>query len=599
LEGLIFNHYVRVKIYTDRGKETQSKIQIPFGKFFGTEIKIQDIAARTIKPDGTVVDLKKEDVFESTQVKSSGAKIKVKSFVVPAIEPGVIVDYRWREIRVRASANYLRLQFQRDIPARLVKYLIKPYPYAGYGMRAQTFHGINSPFVKEKNGFYSTTMSNMPAFAEEGSMPPEDQVRTWMLLYYTREEKSVPEKFWKDWGKELYDLHKSDIKVNDEIRKASAEGVGDAATPDGKLERLYNYTREKVKNINDDALGLTPEERAKAKENKSPSDTLKRGKGTSEDIDMLFAALAIAAGLDARVVELPDRSDFFFNEGFADGYFLRLHAVAVQLDGKWQFYDPANAYCPIGMLPWWKEGVKALILDQKEPIWTTTPISPPDKSLETRTGKFSLLEDGSLEGHVRIEYTGQLGIEKKEENDDDSPAQREDTLKEAIKKRMSTAELSEIKIENVTDPVKPFTYSYHVRVPGYAQRTGKRIFFQPGVFSHGAGSLFPSSTRKYEIYFHYPWAEKDHITIDLPAGFALDNAEQPGSITPEMCQQVCRQDIKIGSNGRVLVYDRNFFFGARDNILFPVASYAAIKRLFDVMNQMNEHTITLKQSATN
>jgi len=60
---LIFNHYVRIKVFTDRGRESQSKIDIAFGKFSGREIKISDIAARTIKPDGSIVELKSGDVL--------------------------------------------------------------------------------------------------------------------------------------------------------------------------------------------------------------------------------------------------------------------------------------------------------------------------------------------------------------------------------------------------------------------------------------------------------------------------------------------------------------------------------------------------------
>src|ERR1051326_5493017 len=40
---LIFNHYLRVKVFTDRGRESQSKIDIEFGKLYGSEIKINDI----------------------------------------------------------------------------------------------------------------------------------------------------------------------------------------------------------------------------------------------------------------------------------------------------------------------------------------------------------------------------------------------------------------------------------------------------------------------------------------------------------------------------------------------------------------------------
>jgi len=83
---LIFNHYVRIKVFTDRGRESQSKIDIPFGKISSREIKISDIAARTVKPDGSIVELKSQDVFERAIVKTSGVKVKVKSFAMPALE---------------------------------------------------------------------------------------------------------------------------------------------------------------------------------------------------------------------------------------------------------------------------------------------------------------------------------------------------------------------------------------------------------------------------------------------------------------------------------------------------------------------------------
>ena len=40
---LILNHYIRIKVFTERGRETQSKIDIPFGNFYG-QVDIKDIA---------------------------------------------------------------------------------------------------------------------------------------------------------------------------------------------------------------------------------------------------------------------------------------------------------------------------------------------------------------------------------------------------------------------------------------------------------------------------------------------------------------------------------------------------------------------------
>jgi hypothetical protein len=593
----VLNHYVRIKIFTERGREAQSKIDIPF---FNNQ-KITDIAARTIKADGQIVELKKDDVFERTIIRTSGLKIKAKSFAMPSVEPGAILEYRWREVRNDRLANYIRLYFQRDVPVQLVKYYVKPLSIPGFpfGMRVQTFNGRNTPFVKEKDGFYSTTLEKVPAFREEPRMPPEDQVRPWMLVYYSEDKKLAPEQYWKAKGKEFYEAVKSRMKVSDEVKKASAEAIGDAATPEQKLERLFEFCRSKIKNVNDDASGMTAEERASWKANKSPADTLKRGIGTGTDIDMLFASLATAAGFETRVVNLADRSDTFFDPEFPDDYFISSYDIAVRVGDAWRFYDPASTYVPHGMLRWQEEGEDALVSDSKEPSWAKTPLSGPEKSKQKRTAKLHLADDGSLEGDVRIEYTGHFAVEKKEWNDDDSATQREETLRDMLKAQMSTLEISNIQIENITDPVKPFIYTFHVRVPGYAQRTGKRLFLQPAFFQHGLDPIFPTSSRTHPVYFHYPWSEEDEVTFELPAGFVLDNADAPASFGSG---DISRYDVKILAIGdrKTLVYKRSFFFGGGgtgiDRLLYPVTSYPALKNYFDMVHKQDSHTITLKQA---
>ena len=57
---LFYNHYVRVKIFTERGREKFSKVDIPFTK----GKTVEEVAARVIKPDGTIIELKAAEVFE-------------------------------------------------------------------------------------------------------------------------------------------------------------------------------------------------------------------------------------------------------------------------------------------------------------------------------------------------------------------------------------------------------------------------------------------------------------------------------------------------------------------------------------------------------
>src|SRR3954463_11508837 len=51
-EDFVLSNDIRIKIFTERGRESQSKVEIPY---FG-ETRIKDIAARTIKPDGSIVE---------------------------------------------------------------------------------------------------------------------------------------------------------------------------------------------------------------------------------------------------------------------------------------------------------------------------------------------------------------------------------------------------------------------------------------------------------------------------------------------------------------------------------------------------------------
>ena len=590
----VFSHYVRIKVFTERGRESQSKIDIPFLSNWS----IKDIAARTIKPDGTISEIKKEDILERVIVKEGGRKIKAKSFAMKGVEPGAIIEYRWKEVRNDRLANYIRLDFQRDVPVQTVKYYLKPLSLPGfnYGMRAQTFQSQTTPFVKEKDGYYSTTMSNVPAFREEPRMPPEASIRPWMLVYYSEDRNLSADQFWKTFGKEAYDRNKGRMKVSDEVKTAAVAAIGDATDPEEKVQRLFEFCRSKIKNINDDASGLTSEERAKLKENKSPADTLKRGMGTGYDIDMLFAALALAAGFDARVVNLSDRSDIFFDRAFADDYFIQTYDIAVKIGDQWRFYDPASTYVPYGMLRWQEENQEALLTDPKEPVWVNTPLSAPDKSKLKRIAKLRLSEDGTIEGDVRVEYFGHLDVERKEWDDEESPAQREDTLRESIKARMSTAELADITIENVTDPLKPFTYKYKIKVPGYAQRTGKRLFLQPSFFQYGVRPLFTTSTRKHDVYFNYPWSEEDEVTVHLPEGFSLDSAEAPTPFSSVPISEY-KPSASVSKDGRTVIYRRKFYFGGGGNILFPVASYGQLKTYFDQLHKQDNHILTLKQDA--
>ncbi|MBC7901424.1 MAG: DUF3857 domain-containing protein [Saprospiraceae bacterium] len=602
-DDVSLRHYVRVKIFTERGREKYSKFDIPFSK----GMKIKDLAARVIKADGTSVEIKKEDIFEREIIKAGGIKIKAKSFAVPNIEPGVIVEYRYKETINDGGAKGMRLAFQRDIPIQNLSYYYKPYD--SQNPKYQNYNFTDAKFVKDEKGYWLATRKNVPSFRDEPRMPPEDMVRPWMLLTgtrigltsisdfsisYTVKDPSSPLKYWGAVSSENVPLVKFMTKSSGDIKKAAAEITAGAATPDEKLRKIYEFCQTQIRNTTFDT-SLTDDDRRKLPQVNSIGDVLKRKAGSSQYIDMLFGALASASEFETRIAFSGNRSEMFFQPEMTNENLIHPAAIALKVGEEYKYFNPGMSFLPYGMLVWYEEDTWAMLVGEKNFLWRQTPITQFGNSLSKRSGNFKLLDDGTLEGDVRIEYSGHPALTYRMENYDESANKREENLKDEIKGRISTAEVSEIKIENLTESAKPLIHQYKIRVPSYAQKTGKRLFIQPGFFEYGSDSLFSSAARKYDIFFRYPWSESDKIAIELPLGFDLDSADAPAPLTDPQKIASLNISMAIDKAKPTLRYDRQFHFGGGGNILFPATAYPAVKGLFDAFQKSETHTITLKQ----
>jgi hypothetical protein len=602
-DNLSRRHYVRVKIYTERGREKYSKFDIPFTK--GTKIK--DLAARLIKVDGTIVEIGKNDIFEREIIRADKVKVKAKSFAVPNIEPGVIVEYKYKETIDDAGAMGMRLQFQRDIPVQTLSYYYKPYNDREPTYQSYNFSG--SKFIKDKNGFYLAQRRNVPALKEEPRMPPEDNVRPWMLLTgsrisltgvsafsisYTVKNPGNQTAYWGAVSVEWAPLTKMMAKPGDEIKKLAEQVAAGAANPEDKLRKLYEYCQREIHNTTFDA-SITDEQRAKLPEIKSVKDVIKRKSGSAMYIDILFGSMAAALGFDSRVALIGDRSQMFFDPKMTNEALVHPGGIGVKLGADWKVLNPGSKFAPYGMLPWYEEDTWAMFVGEKDYYWRETPMADYQATKAKRTGKFTLHEDGTLEGTVTMEYSGHLALGYRLENYDESPAAREEALKNEIKDDMSSAELTDVAIENVDDASKPLIKRFKVRVPSYAQKTGRRLFLQPGFFEYGKAAAFSSSDRKFDIFFRYPWSEEDKIEIVFPKTFDLDNAETPSPVADP--SRIGSNVIRIGVDkvNSTLVYDRSFHFGGGGNVLFKSSVYEPLKNLFDAFHKADSHTITLRQ----
>ena len=459
-------------------------------------------------------------------------------------------------------------------------------------MRYHPFHVKLPPFKPDGRGWFISQLDNLAAFQEEEDAPPSSETSPWVLIYYAEDRKENLDHYWKTEGKRRTARYREEIKVNGEVKSIAQEVTSGAKSPEEKLKLLAIYCQKKIKNVAGDETSDI--DRQNFKPNKNSADTLKRGIGTEMDIRMAFAALADAAGFDARLAFLCDRETMIFRRELMIPFLPKMD-VAVDVNGKWKLYDVTSRFVEPGHLRWQEEGVSALIADEKEPEWITTEFTAADLSQYKHQGQIKLDEQGTLEGDLHDTLTGHPAEEWRETFSKSSTADRDKRLAESIASRLPGAEITALKSTEPADLSSPVSIQYHIKVPGYATRTGKRLFFAPAISETNEPARYTASTRRFDIMFHYPWSEQEDISIKTPAGYELDHGDAPHEMS---FGPVGGYQVKIIKFPERLYYHREFEFGKNGAIYYPSSGYPAIKQAFDAIHDKDSHLLTLKVQQT-
>lgn len=93
IDGSFDEEYVRIKIFTPEGVKAEANPAINFRK---EDSDVVDVRARTIRPDGSIVNFDGK-VFEKIVEKTGESGYLAKTFSLSNVEPGCIVEYKYRQ----------------------------------------------------------------------------------------------------------------------------------------------------------------------------------------------------------------------------------------------------------------------------------------------------------------------------------------------------------------------------------------------------------------------------------------------------------------------------------------------------------------------
>jgi len=581
-------NYVRIKILTEEGRKN-ADVEIPFFKESGD---VRGIKARTIRPDGSVANFDGK-VYEKTVVKVKGLRYLAKTFTLPDVQVGSIIEYHYtttwdQYIYFRESVWIL----SDELFTRSAKFSLKSL--SGYAMRWSWPRGLPTGTVppKDDHGTIRLETKNIPAFQAEDFMPPPNELKFRVEFIYTQEnDEKEPDKFWKKEGKKLNDQVESFVGKRKAMEQAVAQIASPNDSPEAKVQKIYARVQQ-LRNLSYEAEKTEQEaKRAKQKDTNNVEDVWKHGYADGRQIDWLFLGLVRAAGVEGYAVLVSRRSNYFFNPSLMNPNQLNDNVVLVKLNGKDVYCDPGTAFTPYGLLPWSETAVKGLRLDKDGGSWVMTTLPDSSVSRIERKANLKLRDDGTLEGKLTIVFAGLEALYRRldERNEDEASRKKylEDTVKEYVPSGI------EVELTNKPDwgsSADKLVAEYDLKVPGWVSGAGRRVLLPVGFFSATEKHLFDHADRTHPVYFEFPFQKFDEVTIELPLGW------QVSSLPPAKIQdaRAIKYTLKADESKGTLHVTRVLDV---DILLVDTKLYPTLRSFFQIVRTSDEQQIVLQPGA--
>lgn len=597
-------HFTRIKIFKEAGKK-YADIEIPY---LEKELEVQNIQARTIKPDGQTIDFGGA-VYDRIVAKTKRFKINVKSFTFPDVQPGSIIEYSYQlhrrygvpdvfkkpqdyVIPVALAFPAAEWTIQRDLFVRRTHFVFRPFaPGVRVEIRSVHLPKMAEP-VRTADGGLTMDVENVPAFQKEEHAPPEDFAKGHLELFYIA-GFFTNDSYWRDLAKfEARETEKF-IGKSKGIQQEAARLVSPNDSPDAKLRKIYDRV-QKIRYVSYERSRTEKERKQESlKPNKNAEDVLARGYAFENEINLLFIALTRAAGLEAYPIKIATRDRTYFLKSLPDFRQLDAEVVEVRLDNKSIFLDPATRYCPFGLLPWEETDEGGIRLDENRGLLVNTPSPNSWEAVISRKARFKLDDRQNLQGKLEVSFAGQEALSRRIKANDEDEAGRRKLLEDEIESWLpKNATVKLISATGWTESTTPLTAVFEIQAPDFVSRVGERLLFPAFVFQTPSKTAFQSQDRQQMVDLRYGHQELDDLTIETPSGFQWENLPPPRSVK----NAFATYELSAEKQGTELRLKRNLNM---DGYFFQTKDYSRLHEFFESLRKNDEEQAVLHATAAN
>ncbi len=587
----VLDYHWRLKLLNERGKR-YAEVHIPSYKYS----RVEGIEARSIKPDGTVVPVAADQIFEKLVQKGRGYKITEHVFNFPAVEPGAILEYRYRRQREGLfSLVYIEPWYFAGPEVTLLSRVTQALPGdAHYRMLCNMCPNPEPETEIWKDGKTRgkralLEMKDVPAYREELMMPPEADVspRMEMVLVAWNHVEWKPlarrDRLFTDWDSVAkyarYYYQKAYMLDEVAVKNAVAEWTRGASTPDDRIKAVFRHVQEDFRYVPyDDVYGQAS----------SIASVLKEKAADNEDKAVLLKAALRSMGVQANLALVVGKQKGNLHAAYPSlSQFSHVIVALPQPDGTAHWLDPTVTYAPFGFMPWQDSGAGALYVTDDGSVLITLP-----RKDEINGTRYAItvkpMPGGRSNLEVVAEFEGEEAIEKRQELVPAAESARTSYLEGWVREARPGAALRTHEIENLETLDKPLRIKMTIEVPDLVTQADDLMLVRACILECRDVNPMSKRERLHPFYVDLDWNDRQTVTVVPPAGMKLASLPPPVTITSAIGSMTSRCTAQTDGSVRC---ERSFVVPRNR---WPATEQAKIRDMYDKIVEADRTTLALQ-----
>lgn len=522
-KGFYFTRHVIKKILNERGQNYANN-EIFYNKGYSD---IEVLKARTITADGKVIELDKNQFYDVTDFPDFVlyADYKAKRFTFPAVQPGAIIEYVYRQHL--SGYNIPSWYFQRENPVLFSRFVLEVPRNIRYKIlkRRGNIDLIIKEDVDNKAGYLTATYSaaNIPALNDEPYMPAWQDIVpsirfTPVVVSFYWTSFLLEGNSWADIGKWYTRVIKDRMEPESELEEQAQSLIAGNLTEQQKAKAICEFVRNNFRYVSIDIGngGADPHDVNKILRNRY---------GDCKDLSVLTVALLKEAGIEAWVGLVRTADNGVVEKTFCSASVFN-HAIVclpakIITDSLLQrqiskgepdssrvndclVFDPTVRWCPFGYLPWTDMGVEVLVINGDSSAFVSTPLG------ESKDNAFyaheQVVNDGREERHdMAITCNGAEAMEYRYLYNSISQEKRREDIERIVMNLYPAATFDSFSIANLQEPdsLLRIKIAFNVGIE-HDYNKGPLIKYLTVIDDFGKKNPFTKDKREQPISFNYP-----------------------------------------------------------------------------------------------